>query len=142
MLFVTAKTKGRMLLSAEDQCEIASLEHAMWQESTRFDLAFQEARFAAEFLEFGRSGRTYTRSQIIRTDSSPINATLTKLQICALDLATVLVTYDSEALYDNEIEHSHRSSIWTRGNSGWQLRFHQGTPFIQVSSSSKPAAAT
>ncbi len=130
-----------MLLSAEDQRELSSLEHAMWRESTRFDLAFQEAKFAADFLEFGRSGRTYTRSQIIRTESSPINATLTNLQIRALDLATVLVTYDSEAVYNNEVEYAHRSSIWTRGNAGWQMRFHQGTPFNQVSLGSMRGAA-
>ena len=130
-----------MLLSAKDERELLSLEHAMWQESTRFDLAFQEARFAADFLEFGRSGRTYTRSQIIRTDSSPINATLTNLQICALDQATVLVTYDSEAVYDNEVEHARRSSIWTRGEAGWQMRFHQGTPFNPVSLGSMRSAA-
>jgi hypothetical protein len=84
-----------MPLSAQDHQDLTALEHAMWQESTRFDLAFQEARFAADFLEFGRSGRTYTRTQIIRTDRSPINAKLTNLQLHALDVSTALVTYDS-----------------------------------------------
>ena len=130
-----------MHLSDEDRRELASLEHAMWHESTRFDLQFQEARFAIDFIEFGRSGRTYTRAQIIRTDRSPIHATLTNLQIRALDVATVLLTYDSEAMYNNEVEHAHRSSIWTRGSTGWQMRFHQGTPFNPLSTGNVRSAA-
>jgi hypothetical protein len=130
-----------MPLSAQDERELTSLEHAMWQESMRFNLAFQEARFAADFVEFGRSGRTYTRSEIICTDRSPINAKLTNIHIRALDVSTALITYDSEAVYNSEVEHAHRSSIWTRGNFGWQMRFHQGTPFNPNSSCSMRSAA-
>jgi hypothetical protein len=48
----------------------------MWRESTRFDRAFQERQIAADFFEFGRSGRVCTRDQIIRLDSQPIHAVL------------------------------------------------------------------
>ncbi|MBT9504437.1 MAG: nuclear transport factor 2 family protein [Burkholderiaceae bacterium] len=130
-----------MLLSTQDQRELTQLEHAMWQESTRFDVVFQEARFAADFMEFGRSGRTYTRSQIIRTDRSPINATLTNFQVHAVDVSTALVTYDSDAVYNGDVEHAHRSSIWTRGDNGWQMRFHQGTPFKPDASGTVRSAA-
>ncbi len=130
-----------MLLLPQDEHELTSLEQAMWQESTRFDLSFQEARFAADFVEFGRSGRTYSRSEIIRTDRSPISAVLKNLSVRALDQATALVTYDSEAIYNNEVEHAHRSSIWTRGVSGWQMRFHQGTPFYPNQLGGVPGAA-
>lgn len=118
-----------MSLSAQDEHDLISLERAMWHESTRFDLAFQESRFAADFVEFGRSGRTYTRAEIIRTDPHPITAVLKGLQVRALDVNTALVTYDSEAVYDGKVEYAHRSSIWSRGTNGWQMRFHQGTPF-------------
>lgn len=86
-------------------------------------------RFAADFVEFGRSGRTYTRSQIIRTDSSPIDARLSNLQMRRIDDNTVLVTYDSAAVYNGKTEHARRSSIWTKSDAGWVMRFHQGTPF-------------
>jgi len=46
-----------------------------------------------------------------------------------LDENTVQLTYDSEAVYDGVVEHAHRSSLWSRGPSGWVMRFHQGTPF-------------
>jgi hypothetical protein len=118
-----------MSLTAQDQRDLIALEHAMWSEETRFDLDFQEARFASDFLEFGRSGRTYTRSQIICTDRSPIAATLRNLQVRELDTSTALVTYESEARFGEQIEHALRSSVWTRAQEGWQMRFHQGTPF-------------
>ena len=101
----------------------------MWNAETRFDLAFQEARFAADFMEFGRSGRTYSRQQIIRTERAPIDAELSNLQLRELDLATALITYVSIARFGTDVEYAYRSSIWTRGTNGWQMRFHQGTPF-------------
>lgn len=118
-------------LSPDDQAEVHRLEESMWQQSHRFDLAFQEARFASDFFEFGRSGRVYDRAQAIRTDSQPIAARLplANLRFRVLDAQTVLLTYDSAAEYDGVMEYARRSSIWYRSSSGWVMRFHQGTPF-------------
>ena len=118
-------------LSPDDQAELQRLEESMWQQSHRFDLAFQEARFASDFFEFGRSGRVYDRAQAIRTDSQPIAARLplANLRFRVLDVRTVQLTYDSAAEYDGIMEYTRRSSIWYRGSSGWVMRFHQGTPF-------------
>jgi hypothetical protein len=54
---------------------------------------------------------------------------LPNLRIRLLDADTAQVTYDSTVRYDGEVEHGHRSSIWSRTADGWVLRFHQGTPF-------------
>ena len=118
-------------LSPDDQAELHRLEESMWQQSHRFDLALQEARFASDFFEFGRSGRVYDRAQAIRTDSQPIAARLplANLRFRVLDAQTVLLTYDSAAEYDGVMEYARRSSIWYRSSSGWVMRFHQGTPF-------------
>lgn len=103
----------------------------MWRAASRFDLTFQEQRFASDFVEFGRSGRIYTRGQAIRTEASPIQAKLPlpNLKLRVLDANTVQVTYDSEATYDGVVEYAHRSSIWSRTEGRWVMRFHQGTPF-------------
>lgn len=124
----SAQKIANMPVSTRDQRDLALLEHAMWSEATRFDRAFQEARFAADFMEFGRSGRTYTRSQIIRTDRSPIDANLKNLQVRELDASTALVTYESEARFGEEIEYALRSSIWSRAANEWGIRFHHCTP--------------
>ena len=118
-------------LSPEDCAELTRLEEAMWKADTRFDLEFQEARFAPDFVEFGRSGKIYQRSEIIREGGASIEATLPlpNLAMKALDANTVQVTYDSAVVYRGVTEHAHRSSIWSRAPSGWVMGFHQGTPF-------------
>jgi hypothetical protein len=117
------------MLHLEDRAELTLLEEAMWRAETRFDLAFQEARFAPDFVEFGRSGRVYNRAQIIRTDRHPIEASLENLRLVELDENTVLVTYNSVAVFDGVREYARRSSIWSRSPAGWVMRFHQGTPY-------------
>jgi hypothetical protein len=104
----------------------------MWRAETRFDLAFQEARFAPGFFEFGRSGRVYNRAQIIRTDKHPIEASLENFTLVELGENTVLVTYNSVAVFGGVREHARRSSIWSRSPAGWVMRLHQGTPFDRL----------
>jgi hypothetical protein len=120
-----------LVLSDADRAELTKLEEDMWRAATRFDRAFQEQRFAEDFVEFGRSGRVYTRAQIIRTDAQPIHAVLPlpRLTIRLLGESTAQTTYDSHVTYDGKVEYARRSSIWSRGPSGWVMRFHQGTPY-------------
>ena len=117
--------------SARDVAELTRLEEAMWQAATRFDPAFQEAHFAADFIEFGRSGKAYTRAEIIRRDTAEIQATLPlpKLKIRMIGEDAALLTYNSRAVFDGVVEHARRSSIWTKTATGWVMRFHQGTPY-------------
>jgi hypothetical protein len=119
------------LLTAEDHATLIELEESMWREATRFDLAFQQRSFAADFVEFGRSGRMYTREDIIRTEASPICATLPlpNLKVRLLDAHTAQLLYDSQCIHDGVVEFARRSSIWSRTDGGWVMRFHQGTPF-------------
>lgn len=88
--------------------------------------------FAPDLIEFGRSGRIYTRSQLLPDagESRQINATLPLTQFAArfLSKSIAQVTYISEVHYGGTLERSNRSSIWGRNGEGWQLRFHQGTP--------------
>jgi GNAT superfamily N-acetyltransferase len=117
-------------LSAAERAELVALEEAMWREATRFDSAFQEARFAPDFFEIGRSGRVFRRAQIISSTPHPIAATLPLpgLQLRMLDADTVQITYNSRVVHGGRVEHARRSSIWSRTAAGWKMRFHQGTP--------------
>ena len=107
----------------------------MWCEATRYDLAFQEKRFAEDFLEFGRSGQVYSRKQIISAGGRGIRAMLplANLSVRLLDTNTAQVTYDSQVTYDGSVQYAHRSSIWSRINGIWVMRFHQGTPYVPSS---------
>ena len=111
--------------------EIQKLEEALWRSETRFDLDFQERVFAPDFFEFGRSGRIYSREEMISTEILAIQARLPLLnfKVRVLDETTVQTTYISEVQYA-EIERANRSSIWSKTMHGWQLRFHQGTPIV------------
>jgi hypothetical protein len=124
-----------LLLTSEDSTALVELEESMWREETRFDLAFQERHFAPDFVEFGRSGRTYTRQQMILTDAAPFQAKLPlqNLQVRLLDVNTVQLTYDSQVIFEGVTEYAHRSSIWSRAQGGWVMRFHQGTPYVPSS---------
>jgi len=60
-----------------------------------------------------------------------IDATLPlpAFRIRLLDPDTAQITYNSAVTYDGVVEHARRSSIWSRTENGWVLRFHQGTPY-------------
>lgn len=117
------------MISASDIEELKTLEESLWKSETRYNLAHQEKVFAPDLFEFGRSGRTYTREQMIRQTSAPIRARLPleNLKIHPLDANNVLATYISEVQHE-ELDKANRCSVWSRGVNGWQLRFHQGTP--------------
>jgi hypothetical protein len=108
---------------------LPALEHSLWRAETRFDRALMEATFAPDFHEFGRSGRRYTRDEMLfdAKDAEEIDATLHDLKVTDLAPGLALVTYISEVRYD-PAEWANRASIWDRSSGRWQLRFHQGTP--------------
>jgi hypothetical protein len=118
-------------LSAEDRQELIRLEEGMWRAETRYDSVFQAERFAPDFFEFGRSGRIYTRDEAILGGGGPILAVLPlqNLRVRLLDSNTAQITYDSEVKYGDKVEYGRRSSIWSRTERGWVMRFHQGTPY-------------
>lgn len=119
-------------LTKEDLDTIRQLEECLWITETRFDNALMDKLFAADFFEFGRSGRTYARAELLFDPQSAelIDATIPLPEFHARHLSAdvVQVTYVSEVRYGEKIERANRSSIWSREGAGWQLRFHQGTP--------------
>ena len=119
-------------ISEEDCAELTRLEEGMWRAETRFDVGFQQARFAPDFFEFGRSGRVYSRQQSLSVPSQEIQAVLplANLAIRLLGRDMAQLTYDSQVKYGETTEYGRRSSIWSRTSSGWVMRFHQGTPFV------------
>jgi hypothetical protein len=123
--------------SDEVRAELTQLEEDMWREGTRYNPAFQERRFAPDFIEFGRSGQVYSREQAICTESRPILAMLPlpNLSVRLLDSNTAQVTYDSRVADGGTHQYAHRSSIWSRIGGVWVMRFHQGTPYVPAGQS-------
>ncbi len=119
-----------MELGSADQKQLERLEEGLWKSETRFDMDWMERTLAPDFLEFGRSGRVYSREDTLGIESQTIAARLplTNFRARLLSPDVALVTYISCLTCDGVEELGNRSSIWSRAEHGWQLRFHQGTP--------------
>lgn len=112
---------------------IRVLEVALHQPATRSDPAALGALLHPEFREFGRSGASYTRHEVLWEFSGNPTAYLIWSQDFALDEMApglALLTYRSAHVApDGSLEaHALRTSIWQRTGDGWKMRFHQGTP--------------
>lgn len=108
----------------------ADLEHAVWQAVSAADRDFLAQIMAPDFFELGRSGRRYSRDDILSgMDQQPgVVTVLHDLRTHLLTPQITLCTYISEVRYDRGTEWANRSSIWDQSSGDWQLRFHQGTP--------------
>ncbi len=119
-------------LSNDEKKQLETLEEGLWKSETRFDMEWMERTLAPDFFEFGRSGRIYRREDTLAIESQHIDAELPLKNFSArlLSQDIVLVTYTSAVTYRGIEEIGNRSSLWSRTENGWQLRFHQGTPVI------------
>jgi hypothetical protein len=119
-----------MTVIDEDREALRHLEESLWWPETRFDRDHMERVLADDFVEFGRSGRRYTRAECLAIERQPISARLplTAFDVRELAADAVLVTYVSEVSGLEGAELAHRASVWTRSEGSWPLRFHQGTP--------------
>jgi len=123
---------------------LENLENFLFDPVARRDISAVSALLAEEFREFGGSGRTYTKLDILAELSTeqPVIITLTDF-VCQLLAPTVaLVTYKSLSSHENRAPtQALRSSVWVLrslpkqySNSlaegpVWQMMFHQGTRF-------------
>lgn len=121
-----------MVMFGSEQIEmLRGLEEDLWREETRFDIAYMKRIIAEDYIEFGRSGRTYDRASVLAAPRQPIVAVipLPNFQARSLSDSIAQVTYDSHVVYEGAVLYAHRSSIWSLEPDGWKLRFHQGTPY-------------
>ena len=119
------------MLAASEVETLRRLEESLWVASTRFDTSHMADLLADDFVEFGRSGRIYSKAEIINAPPCSIAVTLPlpNFSVQTVDQLAALVTYDSHVESNGSVLSAHRSSIWSKANGAWQLLFHQGTPF-------------
>jgi hypothetical protein len=109
------------------------LEEELHRPETRRDANRMRMLLHPEFEEIGRSGRRYTREDILgecagSNEHAVIRAHSFALFPLAADVA--LLTYSSAHIEASGVESRFtlRSSLWIQTPAGWQMRFHQGTP--------------
>ena len=83
-----------------------------------------------DFHEFGSSGRRWDRASTLArlpedTDSADRYVVTSGIEGVRLAPDVVHLTFDTV----HAGRHAHRSSLWRRTDAGWQMYFHQGTPF-------------
>lgn len=109
--------------------ELRSLEIELHKDRSRKRM---EALLHPDFVEFGRSGKAYTRDEILNEFAT--DATLPVVQprhfaVALLAEGIALLTYVSAHVNADGTtdRHTLRSSIWVKTELGWRMRFHQGT---------------
>jgi ribonuclease HI len=112
--------------------EVERRERALLDPAVRRDPERVAALLAVEFLEFGGSGRVFSRADVVAAAASqglPIDeAEVSELAARTLAGDLVLLTYRLVTPRRTTL----RSSLWRRdGDGAWRLLFHQGTPVVE-----------
>jgi hypothetical protein len=112
--------------------QLRKLEESLLDTSVRRDRKRLRSMLAETFVEFGSSGRKWTRSSIIEMlseETAFIAPTIVDFQCALLSDDVALVTYRTVRTDPDsgEVLASLRSSIWTKEAGAWRMRFHQGT---------------
>ena len=81
---------------------------------------------ADNFVEFGSSGRTYTKADLVATlqAESPVTQSPDDFRVEFLAPTVALLTYRNHSAPS---VHTLRSSIWRLHDSQWRMVFHQAT---------------
>lgn len=88
-----------------------------------------------DFVEFGRSGRTYEFADVVaarRSGSEHARVYAQDFKLRMIGESAALLTYKSARFSpDGRLQdHALRMSVWVRQDAGWQILFHQGTPTL------------
>lgn len=113
---------------------IRTAELELLASSTRGDAARLRRLLHPEFLEIGRSGRRWTREEIVAslgTEAGRPSPETDEWEFAELAPHLVLVTYRvrSEAADSGPLCSRH-VSVWDTASGQARLRFHQGTPVL------------
>ena len=112
---------------------VCGLECELHDSATRANRRRLNELIHEDFREIGRSGRTYTKPQVLElllaeSHALAIHAENFHLQMLSSTVA-LLTDTSSQATTAGTIERkTHRASIWILGSVSWQMVFHQGTP--------------
>ena len=113
------------------RAELLRLELRLIQPKFRRDRAEVEKLLAPDFVEFGSSGKIWSRAEILshlETESyTPPEISNLGCRMLCEDVALVMYRSVHASTETREQIEVVRSSIWRRDGAGWQLCFHQGT---------------
>jgi hypothetical protein len=112
--------------------QLRRLEQSLLDSAVRRDGERLRQLLSDDFVEFGSSGRVWTRKTIIdflATETNFFAPAIEEFECTFLSEKVALVTYRTVRTDGKTGERlcSLRSSVWTRQDGEWKMRFHQGT---------------
>lgn len=121
-LFSELADDAPVLTDAE---QVIALERSLLDDATRSDSAAVAALLHPQWSEVGRSGRLWTRDELL-DEIAPLAEPVTLDVISCMPAGpdTLLLTWRAMAGAQSTL----RSSLWVRTAGHWQQLFHQGTP--------------
>jgi len=121
-------------MSSERDDMLFKLEQRLAQVGRKLSAEDASSLIAEDFVEFGASGKVWSKAEIIAAMSqwAPIEQTVENFSVCELSASVCLVTYKVvRVTKDRQASPSSlRSSIWRYTGGRWQLIFHQGTNLL------------
>ena len=106
-----------------DEEQVIELERSLLTDEVRSDRASVAALLHPQWQVIGRSGRVWSREEML-DQVGPIEAvTLDVLSVSEVAPGAILLVWRASTDERTTL----RSSLWLRGPSGWQQAFHQGT---------------
>jgi hypothetical protein len=108
---------------------LKELELALHQPAVQRDPARMDELLHESFAEFGRSGRSYNRGDILEMLQHEVAAEpLWAQEFSVAEIADGIASLTYRSADVNETgelcHHALRASLWQRTPRGWQLRFH------------------
>ncbi|KQV15034.1 MULTISPECIES: nuclear transport factor 2 family protein [unclassified Pseudomonas] len=114
---------------------LLQLEQRLQSQDVRCDAEEIALLIADDFIEFGASGSTWTKADLVEhlPDQPFTKRTISEFAVKQLSEHTVLVTYHCHTATSSQRApaNSLRCSIWRKQDEQWQMVFHQGTFILQ-----------
>ena len=108
---------------------LQALEESMWRSETRFDRAYMEAVLHPGFTEVGRSGRIFSRDEVLDMPHVDIRVEIPRSTFEVSEIAEGVALIGYQTIPSDSMHGAaHRASVWVDGGARWLLRYHQGTP--------------
>ena len=110
---------------------IGGLEVELLQPEVRSNAGRVSELLADDFVEFGESGKRYTKQDVLSALLKPVNVTYSIFDLSVTEISSdvALATYraQKEDPETGRTSISLRSSLWINRDGKWQMIFHQGT---------------
>lgn len=109
---------------------LLTLEQEMHRTEVRRNRQRMEELLHPDFEEFGRSGRVYSREEILAefsNEGSLPTIAVSDIELKPLSDDLALLSYVSCHQSTSDQRRTRRSSLWQKNGERWQVRFHQGT---------------